>query len=90
MSAMATLSELIARATGGSSGTPDNLWWFKSGRIGGAAATQPSANLETSLFNYEGYPGDPSSIGSGASVSIPTNVTDGGLKQSDPGGGRQK
>lgn len=87
MTDIADISDLINRATGGASGTPENIFFSKSARIAGAAATAPIAGRLASLWTYDGQPGAGAAPGA---VSIPDETTNGGLKQTDPGGGRQK
>ena len=88
MTALTDVSDLINRATGGNSGTPENISFFKSARIAGAAATAPVAGRWASLWLYDGQPcAGPAPAGSAV---YPTNTTAGGLQQVDPGGGRQK
>jgi hypothetical protein len=87
MTAYADLSEYVNRITGGNSGTPENLFCWKDARVAGAAAVATVAGRITSLWRYEGIPShgaDPTT------VAAPTNATDGALKQTDPGGGREK
>lgn len=87
MAAITDLSDLVNRATGGNSGTPQNLHFFKSARVAGAAATAPIAGRPASLWTYDGQP----SAGiAPTTVAVPTNATDGALKQASPGGGRQQ
>lgn len=87
MTALANLSDLINRASGGNSGTPENLWFHKVARDGGAAATALIAGRPASLWRYDGQPGAGATP---TTAAIPDNTTDGGLKQADPGGGREK
>jgi hypothetical protein len=87
MTAIASLSDLINRKTGGSSGTPENLWWMKYGRISGAADTAPVAGRLHSMWRYDGIP---SGGAAPTSAAIPDNTTQGALGQADPGGGREK
>lgn len=87
MSAFADLSEVINRGTGGNSGSPESLWFHKVGRVAGATAPTPVAGRWASLWTYDGQPS--AGVAPGA-VAIPDNTTTGGLKQTDPGGGRQK
>jgi hypothetical protein len=87
MTALTDLSDLINKATGGNSGTPENLFFYKSQRIAGAAATAPIAGRPASLWLYDGLPG--AGVAPGA-VAIPTVATAGALGQVNPGGGRQK
>lgn len=87
MAAIADLSDLLNRATGGNSGTPEPIFFFKDARVDSAAAVATVAGRYTSLWMYEGSPsGGPAPT----TVAIPDNTTDGGLKQTDPGGGRTK
>lgn len=87
MSAFADLGELVNRLTGGNSGTPELLTFWKDGRVGGAAAATPVAARWTSLWQYEGQPAHGAAPGA---VAAPTNATNGSLFQTDPGGGREK
>ena len=87
MTALTDLSDLINRASGGNSGTPENLWFYKVARVGGAAPVGMIAGRPASLWSYDG---SPSAGATPTTVAIPDNATDGGLKQADPGGGRQK
>lgn len=88
MASFADLSALINRATGGNSGSPEPVNAYKDARVAGAAAASPVATRWTSFWRYEGIPAH------GAvpptTAAAPDNTTDGGLKQTDPGGGRQK
>ncbi len=87
MAAITDLSALINRATGGNSGTPENLFFHKQARVAGAAATAPIAGRPLSMWTYDGQP---SGGVAPTSAAIPDNTTTGGLKQVDPSGGRQK
>ena len=87
MTAFADLSELINRFTGGNSGNPQNIFFYKSARVGGAVATAPVIGRWTSLWEYEGVPAHGAApTATGAALD---NTTDGGLKQTDPSGGRE-
>jgi hypothetical protein len=88
MTAFADLHELVNRATGGNSGAPEFISWHKESRVGGAAAATPIAGQPISLWQYEGSPSH-GAAPTGSMVN-PTNATAGALKQTDPGGGRQK
>lgn len=87
MTALTDLSALINRATGGNSGTPDNLFFHKVARQAGAAATAPIAGRIASLWMYDGQPGAGVTP---TTAALCDNTTAGGLLQADPGGGRQK
>lgn len=87
MAALTDLSDLINRATGGNSGTPEAIWFHKVPRVSGAAAAATIAGRMQSLWLYDGYPSAGAVPTSGA---IPDNTTTGGLKLANPGGSRQK
>lgn len=87
MTAFADLSEFVNRSTGGNSGLPELISFFKESRVGGAAAAAPIAGRAISLFEYEGSPAHGAPPGA---VAVPTNTTNGGMKQADPGGAREK
>jgi len=63
MAAITDLSDLINRQSGGSSGTPNNLFYQKVPRVAGAAATAPIIGRGCSLWTYDGTP---------ASGAVPT------------------
>lgn len=87
MAALTDLSDVVNRLTGGNSGTPETVWFHKVARIGGAAATAPIAGRWQSLWRFDGSPGPGAAPTTWAN---PDNTTNGGLKQTDPGGGRTK
>lgn len=90
MTAIADLSDLINRATGGNSGTPETVWFQKVARVAGAAATVPIAGRPASLWRYDGinWPGGSASP---ATVAAPDKTTTGALLGwTNPGGGREK
>ncbi len=87
MGSLTGLSDLVNRLTGGNNGAPEFIWSWKDVRTGGAAAASVVAHW-CSLWQQEGIPGH--GAAPGASPLVPTNTTDGGLKQTNPGGGRQK
>lgn len=86
MSSFGDLSEVVNRLTGGNSGTPEHLWFYHTDRIAGTATAFTAARWN-SFWLYDGTPSGASAPGA---VAAPDNTTTGGLKQSDPGGGRQK
>jgi hypothetical protein len=88
MAAIANLSDFINRATGGNSGTPQEITVFKAARIAGAAPTTPIAGRLASLWQYDGNPGAGSLPGT--SPVAPNNTTTGCLGQASPGGGREQ
>jgi len=87
MAEITDLSELIHRQSGGSSGTPENIFFLKVPRVAGAAATAPTAGRGCSLWTYDGMPagGAVPTIG-----DIPDRTTTGAISFSAPGGGRDK
>ena len=86
MAALTNLSDLINRSTGGSSGTPQNVFFHKQARIAGAAATAPIAARPASLWRYDGQPSAGAVPGG---VAAPGNTTAGALPFTSPGGGRE-
>jgi len=87
VAALSDISDLINRATGGNSGTPQSVFFHKVARIGGAAATAPIAGRPASLWRYDGLPGAGAAPGA---VAVPTAATVGALPFTNPGGGREK
>lgn len=86
MGAITDLSDLVNLFTGGGSANPQVIPFFKDSRVDSAAAQATVAGRYTSLWRYEGsHAGAPVPT----TVAAPDNTTDGGLKQTDPGGGRQ-
>lgn len=83
------LSDYVNLVTGGNSGTPEQLWWFKDARQNGAAAAAPVSGRITSLWQYDGFPSGASNTAP-STAAVPTNATAGALKQTSPGGGRTK
>jgi hypothetical protein len=87
MAALTDLSDLINRLTGGSSGSPETMFWTKVPRTAGAAAALPVAGRLTSMWTYDGMP---SSGAVPTSAAIPDRTTPGALPFTAPGGGREK
>lgn len=87
MGALADLNDLVNRATGGNSGTPENIMCSKWDRIAGTAIVMLQ-NRPYSLWGFDGHPS--AGVAPGGTAVVPDNTTSGGLKQADPGGGRQK
>lgn len=87
MGAIADLSDLIYRASGGGSGTRENIHWFKTGRVNGVQDTGFQANRPNSLWRIDGYPAGGNTPTSGA---IPDNTTPGSLLQATNTAGFQK
>lgn len=88
MSDFTNLSNFISQATGGGSGSPEYRSLFKSGTIAGAAAAAFIAGRLESLFTMDGNPAG--GAAPGGTWANPDNTTNGGLKQTDPGGSREK
>ena len=88
MTALASLSDVVNRLTGGNSGTPQHIFSFLSGRVQGAAPTVPVIGTLYSLWRHDQT--------DGANGSIPTTAaacnkaTVGALPVANPGGGRQQ
>jgi hypothetical protein len=86
MAAITDLSDIINKAT--TSGSHENLFFYKDARVGAAAATATVAGRITSLWQYNGSPN-----GGGeapTSVEIPTRTTAGSLLQNPQSGSSQK
>jgi hypothetical protein len=87
MAALTDLSDLIHRQTGGSNGSPENIFFHKVARVAGAAATVPVAGRGCSLWQYDGMP-------AGGAVptaaAIPDRTTTGAISFAAPGGSRDK
>lgn len=86
MTALSDISDLINRATGGNSGTPQNVFWHKQPRIAGAAAAATVAGRPASLWQYDG---SPSGGAAPTSVAAPSNATTGALPFTSAGGSRE-
>ena len=87
MAALTGLDDIVNRTTGGSSGNPQSIWFFKDSRVGAAAAAAPVAGRMTSLWTYDGQPSD-GAVPAGA--ANPDVTTAGALKQTNAAGGAQK
>lgn len=87
MAALTDLSDLINRQTGGSNGSPENLFFHKVPRVDGVAATALIAGRAASFWTYDGMPAGGAVPTSGA---IPTRTTQGALPFTAPGGSREK
>lgn len=87
MTTIRDLSTLLTLLTNGGAVAADHLFFFKDQRVGAAAAAATVAGRMTSLWQYNGTP---SHGATPAAVTAPTQATDGGLKQVNPTGGRQK
>ncbi len=81
------LSEIINGGTGGNSGAPQTISFSKWARIAAVAAPALQARKYHSMWLYDGVPSGGAAPGA---VAAPDNATAGGLKQTDPAGGRQK
>lgn len=86
MAAITDLSDLVNRCTGGNNGTPEVIFFHKIGRIAGSSVGMANTR-PNSLWLYDGSPSAGVAPTSGA---IPTNATNGALKQANPGGSREK
>lgn len=88
MTALADLSDIINRLSGGNSGTPQHRFAFLDGRIQAAAASAPVANRWTSLWRYN--QSDGANGAAPTTVAIPDRSTVGAMPITNPGGGRQQ
>jgi hypothetical protein len=87
MAAITDLSDLIHRQSGGSNGSPENIFFHKVPRVAGVAATTPIAGRGCSLWTYDGMPAGGAVPTSGA---IPDRTTTGAIPFTAPGGSRDK
>lgn len=84
------VSDLINLATGGNSGTPEQINFYKSGLQNGAAITgTPIIGRLSSMWRWDGAPGAASQTAP-TTATVLTNATAGSLQQVTPGGGRKK
>ena len=87
MAAITDLSDLIHRQTGGSNGSPENIFYHKVPRVAGVAATAPIAGRGCSLWEYDGMPAK------GAvptTAAIPDRTLQGAIPFTPAGGSRDK
>jgi hypothetical protein len=89
MTALADLSDIVNRCTGGNSGTPKYPYFWIQGRVSGAAASAAIIGYWIDLWQYEKYPNG-AGAPPGGTARNPTNATTGSLAQADPGGARQQ
>lgn len=86
--ALVSYSDLLTRSTGGSSGAPEDFHLFIDKRVANGASAAADTRRTMSLWTQS------SSYSSGGvapgAVSVPTNATEGSLKQTDPAGGLTK
>jgi hypothetical protein len=87
MAAITDLSDLIHRQSGGSNGSPENIFFHKVPRVAGVAATAPVAGRGCSLWTYDGMPAGGAVPTSGA---IPDKTTQGAIPFTAAGGSRDK
>lgn len=87
MAAIADLSDLLNRSSGGASGAPENIFFYKVARVAGAAAPAAIAGRMHSLWQYEGFPSAGSVPGAG---EIPTNSTAGAIPFTNASAGFEK
>jgi len=83
------LSDLIFLATGGGSGSPEQINWIKHPFVSGAAPGTLVAGRIVSLWMYDGAPSGASNTAPTTST-VTTNATDGALKQATSASGAKK
>lgn len=86
MTALTSISDLVNRATGGNSGSPENYFIYKMFTIANVSDSW-AIGFMYSAWKYDGYPAGGSNPGA---VAVPTNATNGAMAIANPGGGRQK
>jgi hypothetical protein len=87
MAAITDLSDLIHRQSGGSNGSPENIFFHKVPRVQGNAATAPIAGRGCSLWTYDGMPTGGDLVTGAAN---PDRTTKGAINFTAPGGSRDK
>lgn len=90
MTALASISDIANRLTGGNSGTPEHIWQWIDGRIQTLIATAPIAGRITDMWRYNKSNGANGSATPPTTAAICDRTTVGALGQTNPGGGRQK
>lgn len=88
MAALTDISDIINRFTGGNSGTPEHIFFFKSQKLSTGGSITTVGNRITNYWRGDGQPGGAPLAPSTATAC--TNATNGALKQTSPSGGRQK
>jgi len=88
MGTITGIDDLILRASDGSTGNPQRLFYYRSGQIGGddGYIARKTSSQPHSLWMYDGVRAGGAIPGA---VSAPTNATQGGLLHNNPSGGRQ-
>lgn len=81
------LSDLIHRFTGGASGAPECVFFFKNGRVAGAAATATIQGRMASLWKYEG---NPAGAPTPTTAEIPETSSIGAINLTDASAGFEK
>lgn len=87
MAALTDLSDLVNRMTGGNSGAPENIWFYKAARVDGVAAAATIAGRTISLWRYDGTYGNGAIPTSGA---VPTKATQGAMPFTNAASGKEK
>lgn len=87
MAAIADLSDLLNRSSGGASGAPENIFFYKVPRVAGAAAAATILGRMHSLWRYEGMPSAGTTPTNG---EIPTNSTSGSIPFTNASAGFEK
>jgi hypothetical protein len=88
MTALANLSDIVNRLTGGNNGTPQHIFSLMDGRIQAAVAATPVSNRFHSLWQFNQTDG--ANGGVPGAVIAPTRATVGAMPLANPGGGRQQ
>jgi hypothetical protein len=88
MAAIADLSDLVNRMTGGNSGNPENIFWHKTWFFGsGGTADTWTAGMLYDTWRYQGVPG----FGEvPTTVEAPDRTTPGAVPITNASGGRDK
>jgi hypothetical protein len=86
VAAITDLSDLVNLATNGGAAPPQNAFFYKVARVGGAAAPATIAGRAASLWTYDGHPSAGAVPGA---ASAPTRATAGALPLVNAGGTRE-
>jgi hypothetical protein len=88
VTALADLSAVVNRVTGGNSGAPEHIWGWFDNRIGANAAQAPVAGRWSSLWQYNQFPNGAGATPGAAANPVRTDA--GSFMQTNPGAGKQK
>ena len=88
MGTLRDVSDFLNRSTGGASGNPETIFFYKNGTKGGAAPTSYNTNSVVSLWGIDGFPA--SGVFPPASGEVTTSATSGALRVSGATGSLER